>query len=64
MNKIIVTTQPRSLVKGIISMKIRLHLYENYITVVDINPLNETITCTDVFRNKRIFKFIDVIEID
>ncbi|MED0986331.1 hypothetical protein P4T57_19790 [Bacillus paramycoides] len=45
-------------------MKIRLHLYENYITVVDINPLNETITCTDVFRNKRIFKFIDVIEID
>ncbi len=45
-------------------MKIRLHLYKNYITVVDINPLNETITFTDVFRNKRIFKFIDVIEID
>ncbi len=45
-------------------MKICLYLYENYITVVDINPLNETITCTDVFRNKRIFKFIDVIEID
>ncbi|RBP30135.1 YolD-like protein [Bacillus mycoides] len=23
------------------------YLYKNYITVVDINPINETITCTD-----------------
>ncbi|MEH7786791.1 YolD-like family protein, partial [Bacillus thuringiensis] len=25
------------------------YLYKNYITVVDINPLIETITCTDAF---------------
>ncbi|MCW9132043.1 YolD-like family protein [Bacillus paramycoides] len=40
------------------------YLYKNYITVADINPLNETITCTDAFHNKRIFKFIDVIEVN
>ncbi len=40
------------------------YLYKNYITVDDINPLNETITCTDAFRNKRVFKFVDVIAID
>ncbi|HFK1808708.1 TPA: YolD-like family protein [Bacillus cereus] len=40
------------------------YLYKNYITVVDINPLIETITCTDAFCNKRTFKFFDVIEID
>ncbi len=40
------------------------YLYKNYITVADINPLNKTITCTDVFRNQRILKFCDVIEID
>ncbi|PFD36126.1 3-oxoacyl-ACP synthase [Bacillus cereus] len=40
------------------------YLYKNYITVADINPLNETITCTDAFRNKRIFKFVDVIEVN
>ncbi|OBZ54287.1 3-oxoacyl-ACP synthase, partial [Bacillus cereus] len=30
----------------------------------DINPLNKTITCTDAFRNQRIFKFRDVMEVD
>ncbi|MFJ8414712.1 YolD-like family protein [Bacillus paramycoides] len=40
------------------------YLYKNCITVADINPLNETITCTDAFRNKRIFKFVDVIEVN
>ncbi|MGE7869239.1 YolD-like family protein [Bacillus paramycoides] len=40
------------------------YLYKSYITVADINPLNETITCTDAFRNKRIFKFVDVIEVN
>ncbi|PFE51964.1 3-oxoacyl-ACP synthase, partial [Bacillus cereus] len=33
-------------------------------TVVDINPLNGLITCTDAFCNKKIFKFGDVIDID
>ncbi|WP_434163880.1 YolD-like family protein [Bacillus thuringiensis] len=40
------------------------YLYKNYITVVDINPLNKTITCTDAFHNQRMFKFGDVIEVD
>jgi len=40
------------------------YLYKNYITVVDINPLNGLITCTDAFCNKKIFKFGDVIDID
>lgn len=40
------------------------YLYKNYITVVDINPLNETIICTDAFHNKRMFKFGDVIEVN
>lgn len=40
------------------------YLYKNYITVVSINPINEAIICTDAFCNERIFKFVDVIEID
>ncbi|MGE6539363.1 YolD-like family protein [Bacillus luti] len=40
------------------------YLYKNYITVVSMNPINETLICTDVFCNKRSFKFGDVIEID
>ncbi|HDR4733434.1 TPA: YolD-like family protein [Bacillus cereus] len=41
------------------------YLYKNYITVTDINPLNKTITCTiDAFRNQRMFKFGDVMEVD
>ncbi|MFB5253518.1 YolD-like family protein [Bacillus mycoides] len=40
------------------------YLYKNYITVVDINPLNETIACTDAFHNQRMFKFVDVIEVN
>ncbi|WP_002146835.1 YolD-like family protein [Bacillus cereus] len=40
------------------------YLYKNYITVVDINPLNETVICTDTFCNERIFKFVDVIEVN
>ena len=40
------------------------YLYKNYITVADINPLNETIICTDAFHNQRIFKFVDVIGVD
>ncbi|PGL79332.1 3-oxoacyl-ACP synthase [Bacillus sp. AFS054943] len=40
------------------------YLYKNYITVVDINPINETIICTDAFHNKRMFKFGDVIEVN
>ncbi|OQR57132.1 3-oxoacyl-ACP synthase [Bacillus sp. CDB3] len=40
------------------------YLYKNYITVININPLNETIICTDAFCNKRMFKFGDVIEVN
>ncbi|NKX12203.1 YolD-like family protein [Bacillus cereus] len=40
------------------------YLYKNYITVVDINPLMETITCTDAFHNQRMLKFGDVIKVD
>lgn len=40
------------------------YLYKNYITVVNINPINETIICTDAFHNKQIFKFVDVIEVN
>ncbi|MBE7096668.1 YolD-like family protein [Bacillus cereus] len=41
-----------------------VYLYKNYITVADINPLNKTITCTDAFRNQRMFKFGDVVEVN
>ncbi|MGE6345742.1 YolD-like family protein [Bacillus mycoides] len=40
------------------------YLYKNYITVVNINPINEAIICTDTFYNKRMFKFVDVIEVN
>lgn len=40
------------------------YLYKNYITVVGMNPINETIICTDAFHNQRMFKFGDVIEVD
>ncbi|TKI35668.1 YolD-like family protein [Bacillus mycoides] len=40
------------------------YLYKNYIIVADINPLNKTITCTDAFHNQRMFKFVDVIEVN
>lgn len=40
------------------------YLYKDYITVVDINPINETIICTDAFHNQRMFKFGDVIEVN
>ncbi|MES5893555.1 MULTISPECIES: YolD-like family protein [Bacillus cereus group] len=40
------------------------YLYKNYITAVDINPLHEMIICTDAFRNKRMFNFGDVIEVN
>ncbi|OJE48638.1 3-oxoacyl-ACP synthase [Bacillus luti] len=40
------------------------YLYKNYITVVSMNPINETIICTDAFHNQRMFKFGDVIEVN
>lgn len=40
------------------------YLYKKYITVVDINPINETVICTDAFCTERIFKFVDVIEVN
>ena len=40
------------------------YLYKNYITVAEINPLNNTIICTDAFHNQRMFKFGDVMEVN
>ena len=40
------------------------YLLSSYMTVVDIDPSNSAVICTDAFYNQRIFKFCDVIEID
>ncbi|MEN8648301.1 YolD-like family protein [Bacillus cereus group sp. BceL062] len=37
-------------------------LLTNYITVVDIDPLNKSIICTDAFYNNITLKFIDIID--
>ncbi|HDR6316698.1 TPA: hypothetical protein QCU53_003489 [Bacillus thuringiensis] len=33
-----------------------------YMTVVDIDPLNKSIICTDAFYNNMTLKFIDIID--
>lgn len=33
-----------------------------YMTVVDIDPLNKFIICTDAFYNNMTLKFIDIID--
>lgn len=38
------------------------HLLTNYITVIGIDPLNNSVTCTDAFYNKITFKFIDIVD--
>ncbi|AJH73446.1 yolD-like family protein [Bacillus cereus ATCC 4342] len=37
-------------------------LLTNYMTVVDIDPLNKSIICTDAFYNNVTLKFIDIID--
>ncbi|MGF2768880.1 YolD-like family protein [Bacillus cereus] len=37
-------------------------LLTNYMTVVDIDPLNKSIICTDAFYNNMNLKFIDIID--
>lgn len=36
----------------------------NYYTVVDIDPLEKIVICTDAFRHKNTFKFIDIIDVN
>ena len=38
------------------------HLLTNYITVIGIDPLNDSVICTDAFYNKITFKFIDIVD--
>lgn len=37
-------------------------LLTSYMTVVDIEPLNKSIICTDAFYNNMTLKFIDIID--
>ncbi|EJS68014.1 YolD-like family protein [Bacillus cereus] len=37
-------------------------LLTSYMTVVDINPLNKSIICTNAFYNNMTLKFIDIID--
>jgi hypothetical protein len=40
------------------------YILTNYYTVVDIDPLEKVVICTDAFRNKRTFKFINIIDVE
>ncbi|PGV16231.1 YolD-like family protein, partial [Bacillus cereus] len=37
-------------------------LLTSYMTVIDIDPLNKSIICTDAFYNNITLKFIDIID--
>ncbi|HDR7641256.1 YolD-like family protein [Bacillus wiedmannii] len=39
------------------------YILTNYYTVVDIDPLEKVVICTDAFRNKCTFKFINIIDV-
>lgn len=39
------------------------HLLTRYVTVTDINPIKNLITCTDASYNRVFLKFIDVIDL-
>ncbi|MED1559973.1 YolD-like family protein [Bacillus paramycoides] len=39
------------------------YLLTRYITVTDIDPLNNSVICTDAFYNKITFKFNDIIDV-
>ncbi|PGB24815.1 3-oxoacyl-ACP synthase [Bacillus toyonensis] len=40
------------------------YIYTNYSTVVDIDPLEKVVICTDAFHCKCTFKFIDIIDVE
>ncbi|HFK1717476.1 YolD-like family protein [Bacillus cereus] len=40
------------------------YILTNYYTVMDIDPLEKNVICTDAFRNKRTFKFINIIDVE
>ncbi|ETT88843.1 3-oxoacyl-ACP synthase [Bacillus cereus] len=37
-------------------------LLTSYMTVIDIDPLNKSIICTDAFYNNMTLKFLDIID--
>ncbi|PDZ49715.1 3-oxoacyl-ACP synthase [Bacillus sp. AFS094611] len=39
------------------------YLLNSYMTVIDIDPLNSAVICTDAFYNKITLNFIDIIAI-
>ncbi|WP_436865769.1 YolD-like family protein [Bacillus fungorum] len=39
------------------------YLLTSYMTVVDIDPLNSAVVCTDAFYNRLILKFTDIIDV-
>ncbi|MGE6401461.1 YolD-like family protein [Bacillus cereus] len=39
------------------------HLLNRYMTVTDINPIKNLITCTDASYNRIFLKFIDIIDL-
>ncbi|OJD64414.1 YolD-like family protein [Bacillus sp. NH11B] len=39
------------------------HLLTRYMTVTDINPIKNLITCTDASYNRIFLKFIDIIDL-
>lgn len=39
------------------------YLLNGYMTVIDIDPLNHTLICTDAFYNRIVLNFIDIIAI-
>ncbi|PFS68531.1 YolD-like family protein [Bacillus cereus] len=40
------------------------YILTNYYTVMDIDLLEKNVICTDAFRNKRTFKFINIIDVE
>lgn len=39
------------------------YLLNSYMTVVDINPLNSAVICTDAFYNKMTLQFSNIIDV-
>ncbi|EJV56253.1 MULTISPECIES: YolD-like family protein [Bacillus cereus group] len=71
----ILTTEEKELIENILlcsllsEEEILITYYEDdylltsYMTVVDIDPLNSAVVCTDAFYNRLILKFIDIIDV-
>ncbi|WOA60531.1 YolD-like family protein [Bacillus mycoides] len=70
----ILTTEEKELIENmllcsLLSEEILITYYEDdylltsYMTVVDIDPLNSAVVCTDEFYNRFILKFIDIIDV-